>query len=84
MWIDLIKISDMVSVVRRGLVERGDPQRGDAKVDEIRYFFDDAFDSSSKKNWLVPVFCVLKTSEPIDEDMVDSTLFHPVYMTHLT
>ncbi len=82
MRVDLVEICDMVTVVRGGLIERGDPESGDSKVLEIGDFFDNAFECPSEEPWLVPVFCRGESCEPVDEDVVDGPLSHPVKCTH--
>jgi len=45
--VDFIEVGDMVPMVRRGFIKRGDPQGVDPKVHEIGEFVDDASDVSS-------------------------------------
>ena len=82
MGVDLVEIRDVISMVRGGLIERGDPEGGDPKVTKIRDFFDDAPEGSSKELWLIPIVFVLESREPIDEDMVDTVLFFLIRVIH--
>jgi len=79
---DLEEIRDVVPMVRRGFIKWGDPESCNAKVDEIGKFIDDSSDCSSKESWLIPVVRAVKSCEPIDENMVNNTLFHPIEVTH--
>lgn len=80
--VDLVEIRDVIPMVHGGLIEGGDPQGGDPKVTKIRDFFDDAPEVSSQELWLIPLFFVLKTREPINEDMIDTIVFQLVRFMH--
>jgi len=82
MRINLVEICDMVSMVRRGFVKWRNPQCCDTKVSQIGEFTDYTSDGSPYKNWLVPVLGGVKSCEPIDEDMINDTIFKPAYTTH--
>ena len=82
MGIHLVEIRDVVPMVRRGFVKRGDPQGGDAQVEEVGQAVDDSPEGSPEELWLIPVACAVKPSEPVDEDMIDRPLVQPFQMIH--